>query len=86
MKIAREVKISDDNYGNSTHRMELETAAPFVPAVQSLLDEWESMLRNRPTPIDEDRATIKQMREFETVNEKLRDVLSQIAEYEKLST
>jgi len=82
MKITREVKISDDNYGNSTHRLELVIAAASAPAVQVLLDRWETILRNRPTPLDEDRATVKQMREFEEENTKLTEIITVIAGYE----
>jgi GTPase Era involved in 16S rRNA processing len=82
MKIVREVKISDDNYGNSTHKLEFHIAAADAPAVQTLLDTWESLLRNRPTLLDEDHATVKQMREFEAVDERLREVISRIAEHE----
>ena len=43
MKVTKEVKRSDGNYGNITTRIEGEVEAENLPEVMSLLDEWTEL-------------------------------------------
>jgi len=49
MKLIREMKVSDDNYGNTTKRIELNIPASKFPLAESLLDEWEALVRSGMT-------------------------------------
>jgi hypothetical protein len=81
MKISREVKIADRNYGNSTNRLEFEIAAKDLIEASSLLATWEALLRlGIGKAVDVDEMTVKEARETEEANAQLTFILSRITE------
>jgi len=83
MKISREVKISDDNYGNSTHKMELEVAPEHLIAVSSCLDQWEAILRTRGPARDEDSLTVREYERLKIEREKFNEILVMLSGFAK---
>lgn len=79
MKISHEVKISDDNYGNSTHKMELEIAPEHLVAVSSYLDQWEALLRTRGPARDEESLTVREYERLKVEREKFNEILATLA-------
>jgi hypothetical protein len=79
MRVSREVKISDDNYGNSTSRLEFTVSAARTFEVLQLLDEWERLLRTKNTALstaDPDSLTMRQMQSLAKWNKELKEVLA----------
>ena len=80
MKISREVKISDDNYGNSTHRLEFEINAMHLTQVSGLLNSWESLLRSGAANFtDTETMTVREARVAEAARAEFDAVVQKIA-------
>lgn len=81
MKISREVKISDDNYGNSTHRVEVAVDPSDLIIVSSLLDQWEASLRSNGPARDEESLTVREYEKLKDQRARFETVLSELARY-----
>lgn len=84
MIISREVKVSDDNYGNTTQRLEFNIAVINAGKVSALLDRWEALIRQGvTTKVMDDSMTVREVREFEQRNGLMEDILGALALYEE---
>lgn len=82
MKISREVKVSDDNYGNTTQRLEFEIKSFQAPQVNDLLNRWEAIIRRGVcTHVSNEDMTVREAKEYEAARRELNDVLEQLAVY-----
>lgn len=84
MQISREVKVSDDNYGNTTHRLQFEIHVEDLATVHSLLDDWEAILRasNKALSYSEDMS-VRELKAYEEQRARLQAVCNSLATYSK---
>lgn len=80
MQITREVKVSDDNYGNDTKRLSIEVEAGNLVEASFLMDRWAELVRMAKTISEDSRMTVAEMRLYEKTNEELTAVLQKITE------
>lgn len=83
MLISREIKISDDNYGNTTRSLSFEIMPENLAEVEQLFDEYEGILRNGAQlgMFDMDSLTVKAAKELEEQRVRLTEILQKIAAY-----
>lgn len=83
MKISRKVKVSDDNYGNTTQKLEFEVQAQDMSAVNTLLDKWEALVRQGVcTRVMSANMTVREVREYEQRNGLMQDIFGALSRYE----
>lgn len=81
MRISREVKISDRNYGNSTHSLEFDIAAEDLIEMNALLDKWEGLLRSGSVNFgDIDNMTVKEAKVVELVRKEFNNLLIRMSD------
>ena len=81
MLISREVKISDGDYGNSTHRLEFEIEKGNLVQAHNLLSEWEAALRSGPVNESPDTMTRREAKLVNKRKELLNNILLDLAEF-----
>jgi hypothetical protein len=80
MKVSREVKKSDGNFGNSTFRLEVEVKKENLLQVMALLDQWEVQLRKSSlADLDED-LSVREYKELEESKKELEQIVQRLGE------
>ena len=83
MKVSRQVKYSDDNYGNTTQTLEFDINSSQLVVVNRLLDEWEAHIREHGPMRNTLDMTVREAKEVEVKNEALRRILAELSMHDR---
>ena len=83
MKVSRQVKYSDDNYGNTTQTLEFDINSSQLVIVNRLLDEWEAHIREYGPMRNTLDMTVREAKEVEVKNEALRRILAELSMHDR---